>query len=348
MMNLYNHLKKMEKLMDNAALKRKLMIEDSHCSRLKCIKTLRIFISISLNPFLLKIEGRVINDYKNNVTVKTSALLKRIYVEFNNTEQKSEDIAEVMVYDNKDILCPPISEIPIDHIKEDIIDSFEWIRSDKHIDGFELKTGKTPNSIQISFQFDNSINKYKVSQNLAEVINRHTDSKSEIILETWKYIRLNRLIGSKGKDIVVCDDKLKKCFDCDTFDICQLSMYVDRCLIPLDYLTIDVPVTNGYTRVFDVRMECDDLVDFPIIYTNKTILALDRKINDILELIKKTEERKELLEKFAQNPKKFIDEWIVLQSKDLNVIEDNPDFQTDFFYQPIVQETIYSLLQNYK
>jgi len=52
------------------------------------------------------------------------------------------------------------------------------------------------------------------------------------------------------------------------------------------------------------------------------------------------------LKKFAANPNKFINEWVIQQTPILKKQQLHVDHKT--FYDPVVQQTIFEMMQSYK
>ncbi|KAF7684557.1 SWI/SNF complex component SNF12 like protein [Astathelohania contejeani] len=349
MESIYEELKKIENYVDQAALKKRLMIEESHGQRIKCVKRLRVFINVNIqnNIFYLRVHGKVINDFKNFVEMQTSDLLKRFYVQtnFNKTTNITGD--EIPVTE-----VPPCDETmpAANNINGTLIDNFyEWNKSEGYptkVDSFELICPEIPHNLRLFFEFENSRDIYKLTPGLSKLLNKTTDTKTRVIVDLWKYIKIHRLLDGSG--IVKCDETLKEIFGLESFDMEELSMILNAYLVPLDILEIEVPVTDKYSRIFDVRLELDDLVDFPLLYQNKNIGILENKINELQAIIKQIKERKETLRKFSENPDKFMRDWVNKQSKDLKLIEERFCGDEGFFCEPLVQETVFQMLQNTK
>lgn len=127
----------------------------------------------------------------------------------------------------------------------------------------------------------------------------------------------------------MADDPLKMAFNMDTFDLRKLD--ISKYLLPVDSLVVEIVPK----MIFDVEMEVDDLVDFPVLYSNKMIYALDRKIEELQEIIKACKDRKQILEEFSEDPIGYINREVVINDK-------------FFFYDPMVQDMIFKLMRNVK
>ncbi|KAM0678423.1 hypothetical protein BDAP_001139 [Binucleata daphniae] len=451
MNNKYKELKQIENDIDSLVLQKHLQIEEEHNTRLFCIKRLRFFLKVCAqnDNLLLRLDGQVINDYKNNTNMCTSELIKRLCVvietneksnEINkkiddkkiDNEKKSDDnvndkgiIKKQKMNDNNvnvtkceddDVIKEEYttknlainnhvtavkdnpnkennnnthieldknggdefenvkthinydatkneSNLPTNienHEKKnkdtngntktiyyDIITTtnnnkiFEWQNENNKIDSYELLLDKIPKTIKIVIEFDNTKNLVKLSEPLQKLLNIHTTTRTNAIIEVWKYLRINKLIDNHNA--VKCNGLLKDIFDCDTLDINNLTTALSLHFQPLDLLSFNVPV-KSYERIFDVILERDDLTDAPILYKDKNINYLDRKIQNVIDYIENTEERKEALIQYVNDPIMYINKFFILDKCSIDFLMGNDN--DGVFYDPVVAEELYNILKN--
>lgn len=342
MEDLFNNLRKVETQIDKVTLKKYLQYEEQHNTRLKCFKRLRIFLKLHIvnNNIHLRIDGKVINDYKNIIETKMSELLKGFYVILDEkTSENSNSFMLDNVINEKGL---PTDETVVKEIQKSE-NIFEWINEDEKLDAFELRDNYIPKTIKIIFEFDNSKDLVRLSEPLKKVLNLSTTNKTKCIIETWKYIRLNKLIDSKG--IVTANEELQAVFKKNEFHIDEMPTLLTYHYLPLDILAFNIPV-NDYERIFDVVIERDDLTDFPVLYKDKNILSLDKKIHQLNEYITNINTKKNVLKKLIDNPNKFINEYLFFEKKDLDIL--NTKNHSGIFNDPFVQETLFDFIKNYK
>lgn len=358
----YEDLKRIESDIDDCMLRKHLQIEEEHNTRLFCIKKLRFFLTVNVTneSLLLRLDGQVINDYKNTTKTYTSELIKRLCIVFENEteENKKIDIENDMTdKDNKEMQenyhnCSNIEN----HTNKDKIESklqtktscntsqnaeiFEWEQESEKIDSFELMRTKIPKKIKIIIEFDNSKDLVKLSEPLQKLLNLHTTTKTNAIIEMWKYLRINKLIDNSGN--IICADMLKDIFDSDLFHIDNLTSKIYQHFLPLDLLSFNIPI-KCYERVFDIVMERDDLSDVPIIYKDKNIAHIDRKIQNIIDCIENIKEKKNVLEKYIKNPIKFIDDFLVIDKRNVDFLMGGDN--DGVFYDPTVVKELYNILK---
>ncbi|KAM0674062.1 SWI/SNF and RSC complex subunit Ssr3 [Gurleya vavrai] len=315
----YEYMREIEKKLDKIVLKKHLQIEEEHNARISCIKRLRIFLKIKItnNSLYLRIDGRVINDYQNMIEMQTSELIKSLFVISNEKNNK--------IYE-----------------KEDLIESvFEWHQSEDIFDSFEIKFNSIPKSLKIVFDFDNSRDLVRLSAPLQNLLNIHTTTKTNVFIEIWKYIRINKLIQKNDK--IICNDEFKKIFNCDFFYMHEMTNLFNIHFLPLDFLSFEVPISD-YERVFDVVLEKDDLSEMPVLYKDKNINVLEKRIQNVLESIENVNDKRNVLKKFLGCPEGFANENILLEKMDLDYL--NGNLNEGFFNDPEIQEQIYTMCKN--
>lgn len=322
LLDLYDKLRNLEMHLDKAVLKKKLMKEESHNRRIKCTKRLRFFIKYEKfdDSYHLQIDGRVINDFTNSTPLKMSDLLKSVIIKLNQADNaQSKDYKSI----------------------------FEWSKSNSDfIDCFELNGIENHNSITLVLDFENTLDKYRLSDCLSKILNKETDTQTGVIIDIWKYIRLNRLVIDSETYRVTCDEIFKELLGVDSFEFLDIPKLILPHLLPLDPIFITIPCQNNYTYDFDVPIEIDDFFEFPLMYHNSTIFQLEQKIANLIDNLKRLYHKINILKKFSENPDEFINSWIIEHHFALKKQPFNVDHKA--FYDPIVQQTIFEMMQSYK
>lgn len=253
--------------------------------------TKRLRVFVEPTHVSLKVSGRVINDYRNFAELRMSDVLKRFYIQV---------------------------------FFEDRTEIFEWAKGRTSVDSFELDGLDGMKSAKLVFDFANLRDTFRLSDGLQMLLNKRTENRTSFLIDLWKYVRLNNLVQ---RGVVHCDADLKAIFKVDTFKMEELEL--GDHLLPLDSLVVDVDL--GKKEIFDVEMEMDDLVDFPILYSSKRIHLLKRKIEELQEMIKNCRERVDVLSKFAADPVDYINRNVVNEDR-------------NFFYDILVQDLVFKIL----
>lgn len=347
MEELYQKLRRIEEQLDKTTLKRYLEFEEQHNTRLKCLKRLRIFLKTQIidSSIHIRIDGRVINDYKNIVETRMSELLKRVCIIFNeeayedsNVILLDEDILKNSTNNDKQIknnaICKEING------KENI---FEWVNNEEKIDAFEINEKVLPNSIKILFEFDNSKDLVRLSKPLSALLKTTIITKTKAIIELWKYMRFSKLVNVEGE--VTCDDALRSVFKCEKLNLDNITQLIYQHFLPLEIFSFNIPVSN-YERIFDVNIERDDLTDFPAIFKDRHINILEKKIQNTIDSIEIVNDKIDVLDKFSKNPVKFVNKFLMVENNDLDFLCSRNG--EGLFNDPKISEMIYNMIKDLK
>ncbi|EOB11638.1 SWI/SNF complex component SNF12 [Nosema bombycis CQ1] len=337
----FNKLKKIDSKLDKLCIEKRLHTEAEHLKRIKCTKTLRLFIKSTIsNSVFIRIDSRVINDFKNHEVMKITDLIKRMCVIFNSDLESTLDYYNKILNNKVDEQVENDDKIkPSSNLSVEI---FEWNKTDNEsINSFELRSNNyhinNPlNNIKILIEFENKRNLYKLSRVLREIINKFTDSKPNAITALWKYIHKNGLI-KPGEIEIKADDKLKKLVNKDKFLFTDIPEIITDHLCPIDNLVIDIPTDSFYKEIFDIPIEVDDLYHLPRVHS-KEVYNYEKKIEMLIEFKKRLKDKKDILSKFSNNPIEFINRWICLDSTDYYT-------KTQFVLNKSVQDLLYEMIE---
>jgi len=237
---LYTQLHEFEKKMDATIMRKRLDIQEAMSKPIKTKKTLRIFISntasgqnndimnineISLEntstpSWILKIEGKLLDNSagkkSNQVEKKFSSFVKRVIVQL----------------DRDQTLYPEGNMI-------------EWNKNpgQPEIDGFEIKrTGDTDVNAKIIIEMDYAPHKYKLSEDLANLLDIKLDTKPNVVMALWQYIKYHKLQDSDDKRIINNNEELKKIFKVNQMTFPQMPEFINQHLLPPDPIIIDYKI----------------------------------------------------------------------------------------------------------
>ncbi|ADM11407.1 uncharacterized protein Eint_041180 [Encephalitozoon intestinalis ATCC 50506] len=343
---LYDKLQNIEAEIDRLCLEKKLNMEAEYLKRIKCKKSLRCYVKVAMKKgIFIRLDSRVINDYKNGGQMKFSDVVKRFCVIFDSSIPTTADIhfgpssgsdesdrgmEEDMTGDQEGQLgqmkCKNMS----------MENFFEWTKCNGDAEAFEVNSDKSPKTIRLMFDLENPREIFRLSPKLSNILGRYTDTKPNVITHLWRYINKSGLM-SIDSDIVECNPLLKDILGVDRFSFPELPGLVAPHLCALDYLIVDIPPVDEYTEIFDIPFEWDDLHQYPTLYTKK-IHALDRKIESLRQLLKRCEERERVLNEFERDPTAFINRWICIDMNDAC-------HRTPLFCNKDVQERVFELLK---
>ncbi|CAD25308.1 hypothetical protein [Encephalitozoon cuniculi GB-M1] len=345
MSTLYDRLQSIEKEIDRLCLGRKLNIEAEYLKRIKCKKFLRCYVRVGMKRgVFIRLDSRVINDYKNGGEMKFSDVVKRLCIVFDSNLPSTTDIHAKLSSETggRD---GATEEIPRDdwgrsdsmHAKDvSMEDFFEWTKHSGDTEALEVSSDRTPSNIKLIFDLENPREIFRLSTKLGNLLMRYTDTKPNVVTHLWRYVNKNGLM-SIDSDVVECNPLLKDILGVDRFSFPELPGLVVPHLCPLDYLVVDIPPIDGHTEIFDIPFEWDDLYQCPTLYT-KRIHALDRKVESLKQLLKRCEERENVLNEFEKDPVAFINRWICIDMSDAC-------HRASLFRNKDVQEKVFELLK---
>ncbi|KAG0439820.1 SWI/SNF-related matrix-associated actin-dependent regulator of chromatin subfamily D member 1 [Dictyocoela muelleri] len=383
-MEKFEKLRNLEKELDNAIFKKKLLIEETYCQRPICTKTLRIWIEIiNINNYkLLTIKSKLFGDTLT-LEKRLNDLLDSFYVfenfnnenveikENNEVNDKIENATKEVYYDtierysykndNKAKQDNFKSDNTIKQVNDNKIKQFnntnklnskfrkifEWHAEcdNKKIEGFNFLITKNVPFINCYFEFKNSIDQYRISPKLQSIIKKRVETKTKVIIDIWKYIMNNKLFDNDDRTIVNCDKNLKKCFSVDFFKINELDSILSCHLLKFETVCLVVPIIDGYKAVYDMKIDLDDLNEMPKLYSNPEINQLENKIEEIQETIKRVKDKINNLDLYSKDPHNFLLDWVLFRFKEIVPIGNIFDGDYKFFYDEDVQKSIYKLLR---
>ncbi|KAJ3090497.1 SWI SNF, matrix associated, actin dependent regulator of chromatin, sub d, member 1 [Quaeritorhiza haematococci] len=359
---LYMQLQEFEKRLDATIVRKRLDIQESLAKPMKTKRTLRVFLSnLSSDQYgsggiedagdmaagkvpswTLRIEGRLLdgsNSRKQQQGLpKFSTLVKSVYVELQR---------DPALYPDGNFI--------------------EWHKDPNsgEFDGIEIKRkGDCDTPVKIFMQLDYTPEKYKLSPDLAKLLDIHTDTKANIVMAIWQYVKTHKLQDADDKRVISCDDQLARIFGHRKLMFPHIPDLLSQHLLPPDPVIMDftIRVDKEYhigQYAYDIEVEVDDPVRQQLqsaITENpnlqREITMLDDKIVALVHAINESKLKRDFMLSFAKDPVGFINSWVASQSRDLELILGDMRVnmeetrRSDFFKQPWVQEAVFHLLNS--
>lgn len=339
MCGLHDRLKAIEEEIDRLCLQKRLSIEAEYLKRIKSKKALRCYVKVSVrNGVFVRLDSRVINDYKNGGEMRFPDVVKRFCVVFDSNLTPTLDIHYRGGGDGDTTVDNRESGAEGDESNGgmDAEGFFEWTSGNGDPEAFEVKRDKVPRNIRLVLDFKNPREVFKLAPKLRNLLMKYTETKPNVLTHIWRYSNKNGL-ASTDPETVRCDAALRDVLGVDVFTFAELPELIVPHLCPLDYLVVDIPPVDGHTEIFDVPFEWDDLYQYPSMYSTR-VYALDKKIESLGCLLKRCREKEKTLDEFRRDPLGFINRWICVESND-------PCYKTPFFCHRDVQEGVFRLLE---
>ncbi|KAG0349287.1 SWI SNF, matrix associated, actin dependent regulator of chromatin, sub d, member 1 [Podila humilis] len=352
---LYTELLDYEKKLDSTIMRKRLDLAETLSKPVKTKRTLRIFISnlshdqdtpesddeeakLDSGPtpsWTLKVEGRLVDEasnsaYKNKQTSrKFSSFFRSVMIELDRDSN---------LYPNGNFV--------------------EWHKSPNvaDVDGFEVKRHGDENvKVKVILHVDNSPERFKLSQELADVLAVDVETRPGIMLALWQYIKFHQLQDPEDKRNIICDPKLAALFGQTKISFPALPELIGRFLAPPDPIVLEytVRVDKPYhlaPHCYDLDVELDD----PVYKTKiasllsstslsaatagstpagssqvagssssslpKDIHTYSEQIMQYIQSMQNSKTKRDFLLRFANDPADFLERWVASQSRDLEVI----------------------------
>ncbi|ORZ02526.1 SWI/SNF and RSC complex subunit Ssr3 [Syncephalastrum racemosum] len=358
---LYTELTEFEKKLDATIMRKRLDIQEALGKPTKTRRTLRIFVSntaadqtaqngddenaFDLNSgnapsWTLKIEGRLLDPpiptKKAQPVQKFTSFFRSILVEMDRDPKMYRDGSNVVEW-HKQANAP-------------------------EYDGVEInRRGDTNVKVRIVLDPEYIPQKYKLNPALADLLDMKLETKPQIIMGLWNYVKNNKLQDAEDKRLIRCDPRLQQLFGVPQIHFAQLPDLINHHLSRPDPIVINYTIRvdkefHQSAQAYDLDVELDSVVRTKMMQTvaatqtQKEIMQLDDKIVQCVQSINNSKIKRDFLMQFAQHPVEFINKWIASQARDLEVILGETKVnleemrQTDFYKQPWVKEAVFHYL----
>jgi SWI/SNF-related matrix-associated actin-dependent regulator of chromatin subfamily D len=241
----YKNLRDLEKRLDAAIVRKRLDIQDSISKTVKKYRTLRIWITNTVenqpwqgagtNPgsgrYKVRIEGRLLDD-DNDPTVpededegeKSDAMDQDQDAAGGSKKTESKKPSQRFSHFFKtvtvDFDSPPSNvadEVkPVAWTKPQVPANATSAPANAEFDSIQFARSSQENvNVTISLVRDETPERYKLSKELAEVLDVEEETRSGIVLGIWDYIRAMELQEDEEKRQVRCDHRLRSVCNLD-------------------------------------------------------------------------------------------------------------------------------------
>lgn len=331
----YKRLLESEKKIDAIILRKRSEIQEMINNPVKVRRTMRIIVTNYSNdqPYMrqgqptwtLKIEGRMLGEKGPKLT----HFIRQMIILVDNTQLVAEYIKGKAEAD------------------ADVIQV--------------TRAGDQSLNIQIRLYFEHSSDKYKVADELAQVLQLNSSridrmkTKREVVLALWNYIKFNSLFDGEDKRLVLCDDHLRQLFQVDKIYFPQIPDLITKFLNAPDPVEIlyRVDMKQPVPYVVDVDLEVIDEENrkkLDSIYRaterSKEIEDLDANISMILMELNNKHQKRKFLNWFIRDPCDFVEKYVASQSRDLETITNaikmnrNEVRNSEFYKQEWVKDAV--------
>ncbi|EEH35495.2 SWI/SNF transcription activation complex subunit [Paracoccidioides lutzii Pb01] len=377
----YKMMRDVEKRLDAVMMRKRLDIQDSVTRSVKRFRTLRIWISNTVENqpwqresgqtssgaptagrYKVKIEGKLLDDEldaaesdesdsgdeetktngKNDPDVmeenlsekqknkpknhanpqrkRLSHFFKSITIEFD--KPSSPCVADMATINwNKPTIPPSSISLPLSAD----FDSLEFSRV------AEVNLNAT-----IKLVRDENPERYKLSKELASLLDTDEEARGGIVVGIWEYIKAMGIQENDEKRAIRCDDRLQALFNRDKMFFPAIPDSVSAHTSPLDPIKLSYTIrvdpefhSNPTPTIYDIRVAVDDPLRAKILaitttpeYPNmlRQVANLDDQLALIVQAITHSKARHAFFQSLSEDPANFIKRWVSSQKRDLEVI----------------------------
>ncbi|KAL2821080.1 hypothetical protein BJX63DRAFT_418121 [Aspergillus granulosus] len=369
----YKSLRDLEKRLDAAIVRKRLDIQDSISKTVKKYRTMRIWVSNTVESqpwqnssgqngvpastpgsgrYKVRIEGRLLDDDNN---IEESASDDEGDAQ-ENGEAMEEDGAEGKKSASKrsdQRFSQFFKSITIDFDKSsatspDEMKTITWVKPQLPPNAVNLPPTADFDSIQFSRASQENLNvtislvrdetpeRYKLSKELAEVLDVEEETRSGIVLGIWDYIRAMGLQEDEEKRLVRCDDRLRAIFGRDQMFFPQIPESISPHTSPLDPIKLPYTIRvdeefhkDPTPTIYDIQVAVDDPLRSKMLaltqnpqYTAgmRQISQLDDQVALIIQALTHSRAKHSFFTALSRDPATFVRRWINSQRRDLETI----------------------------
>ncbi|KFA53260.1 hypothetical protein S40293_04710 [Stachybotrys chartarum IBT 40293] len=366
----YRDLKEMERRLDATITRKRLDVVDAASRSTKSHKTLRIWVSNTVEDQVWQSNGLNVDSFDFTPSMEASYRVKieaRLLNDDDDVDQTDETKAEEGGASSNDATADKTKEAKprFSHFFKALTVDFdrsrfrngteqhvEWKKPDApagrqssgslpaaaDFDEFTFKRNGDENiNININLHRHEVPERYKLSPELADVVDMTEATQHEAVMGLWEYIRLWGLQEDEEKRNFRCDELLKKVIRRgDIGYIPMLNEYVTQHLQPLPpvILPYTIRVDEEFHKdpqptVYDVQVLVDDplrpsllaLINNPN-YINmlKEVTGLDEQLSRLVQAIAVSKAKHSFFISLSQDPANFVRNWLSSQKRDLEII----------------------------
>ncbi|KAJ5760197.1 hypothetical protein N7520_007353 [Penicillium odoratum] len=364
----YKSLRELEKRLDASVVRKRLDIQDSISKTVKKYRTIRIWITNTVenqpwqgagnNPgsgrYKVRIEGRLLDD-NNDLSESVDENQRDAAGDDAMDQDKSEDdkskesdskktsqrfshfFQTISVDFDKPANAIPDEVKPVNWSKPQLPPNATSAPPNAEFDSIEFARASQENlNVTISLVRDETPERFKLSRELAEVLDVEEETRSGIVLGIWDYIRAMGLQEDGEKRTVRCDQRLYSIFGREQMFFPQIPEMIAPHTSPIDPIKLPytIRVDEDFHKdptptIYDIQVAVEDplrakmmtLIQNPQ-YTSvmRQISTLDDQVALIVQALTNSRARHAFFTALSKDPANFVKRWVNSQRRDLESI----------------------------
>jgi SWI/SNF-related matrix-associated actin-dependent regulator of chromatin subfamily D len=342
----YNRLLATERKLDAAISRKRFDLQESLNRPNKVKRTLRIWCSNTCQDQAWQVMDDGINIELNHFDFENSAIpgwtlrLEGKVLESDQLNQGEHSLPTPQFTDLlRTVVVEAAAPLADDAYSEGPL--FEWHKTPQTIGqaplpsypGMEFKrNGDMELDLKIMISLDFLPEKYKLSENLARLLDIQVETRPGIITALWHYVRLHKLQDSDEKRLIQCDQSLQDVFGVERIFFPKIPEMLNKFLEPVDPIVLEYRVRVDkavhYAVPWDIEIELDNPMRSQMAAALKNLSAtaagsmthLDEDLASLITAIEHSVSKQEFMTSFSTDPSLFLQDWLDSQDHDLNVI----------------------------
>ncbi|KAJ5736801.1 uncharacterized protein N7483_001926 [Penicillium malachiteum] len=363
----YKNLHELEKRLDAAVVRKRLDIQDSISRTSKKYRTMRIWITNTVenqpwqgpgnNPgsgrYKVRIEGRLLDDNTDSASEdedegpankddamdedKDEADESKESASKKSAQRFSHFFKSVTVDFDKPANAIPDEVKPVAWTKPQVPPNTTSAPPNAEFDSIQFTRASQENlNVTVSLVQDESQERFKLSKELAEVLDVEEETRSGIVLGIWDYIRAMELQEDEEKRTVRCDHRLRSIFGREQMFFPQIPESIAPHTSPIDPIKLPytIRVDEDFHKdptptIYDIQVAVEDplrakmmaLMQNPQYTTGmRQISALDDQVALIVQALTHSRARHSFFTSLSNDPANFVNRWVSSQRRDLETI----------------------------
>lgn len=404
----YKNLHDLEKRLDSAIVRKRLDIQDSISRTAKKYRTMRIWISNTVenqpwqgegeggtsNPgsgrYKVKIEGRLLDDGEEGESMglddeegegegegengrkeeggnagsgEGEAMeqdgekkdMEKEDKTSKRSKQRFSHFFKAINFDfDKSSAIPPEEIRPVNWAKPQLAPNVGSLPPSADFDSLQFTRSSQDNlNVTVSLVRDETPERYKLSKELAEVLDVEEETRSGIVLGLWDYIRVMGLQGDEEKRLVRCDHRLRtvsfpfftihpshlttdQIFGRDQIFFPQIPDTIGPHTSPMEPIKLPYTIRvdeefhkEPVPTIYNIQVAVEDPLRAKMMaltqnpqYTAgmRQITALDDQVALIIQALTHSRAKHSFYTALSNDPVTFVRRWVSSQRRDLETI----------------------------
>lgn len=205
-------------------------------------------------------------------------------------------------------------------------------------DGFEIRRiGAVDVPVRILLRLDYQPERFRLSPELASVVDLELATRPQVVLALWQYIKLHRLQESEERKVVNNDATLQRLFGVEKMTFSEIPARLDPHLLPPEPIELHYVVAVGRVEgsaIWDIDVELDDPakprpISANLVAQQREIALLEQKIAEVMTALRASAVHERVLRSFARDPVECVRKLVAAQCADVEVALGEPSITLD-------------------